>query len=166
MLKTMKSAVREIFLNKHLQTICVWKVIVPFFLIIIIYPIFLFIVKDVHYPFQRSFAHGELLIFSALLLIEAAVELGRAELGYDELLRAVALFVILLYGFMKFQTMTQEPKLERQDIDAVNQLFAFSFFNCTVALCAVAGSLYSFLLAVRGENNKAAHRLEHPSDPT
>jgi len=160
-LGSLRKGISEIFLNQHLQTICIWKVVVPFLLLMFIYPIYILIVK-VHYPFERAFAHGELLVFSALILIEAAVELKRAQLGYDEVLRGLALLVIFLFGFVKYQAMQQEPRLETGDAEAISQLFAFSFFNCTVAIFAVAASIYAFLYAIRSENAKKIEGLEKP----
>jgi hypothetical protein len=163
MLKNVRKGIGEIFMNHHLQTICVWKVFVPFLLIILIYPIFLIVVK-VHHPFERAFAHGELLIFSALILIEAAVELKRAQLGYDELLRAGAMLTIFIFGFMKYEAMQQEPHLETDNAlasaAAVSQLFAFSFFNCVVAMFAIAVSIYAFLQTIRTENDVTITHLE------
>lgn len=161
MLKDLRKGTSEIFMNQHLQTICIWKVFVPFLLIILIYPIFMIVVK-VHHPFERAFAHGELLIFSALILIEAAVELKRAELGYDEALRALAMLTIFIFGFMKYQAMQQERYLETGDLAAINQLFAFSFFNCAVAAFAIAVSIYAFLQAIRTENIEKVQELEKP----
>jgi hypothetical protein len=156
-----RKALSEIFLNQHLQTICIWKVAVPFLLLMIIYPIYILVV-NVQHPFERAFAHGELLIFSALVLIEAAIELKRAKLGFDELLRGLALLAIFLFGFMKYQAIQQEPHLELGEADAIRQLFAFSFFNCTVGITAVAASIYAFLYAVRSENLKKVEDLEKP----
>jgi len=161
MFKGLRKGMSDIFVNQHLQTVCIWKVFVPFLLIILIYPVFLIIVKD-HHPFERAFAHGELLIFSALVLIEAAVELKRARLGYDELLRAMAMITIFIFGFVKYSAMMQERHLETNDMDAINQLFAFSFFNCAVALFAIAVSIYAFLQAIRTETVEREEELEKP----
>jgi hypothetical protein len=162
MFRSLRKGMGEVFMNEHLQTVCIWKVFVPFLLIILIYPIFLIIVK-VHHPFERAFAHGELLIFSALILIEAAVELKRARLGYDELLRALAMITIFIFGFMKYEALQQERHLETENLDAINQLFAFSFFNCAVAAFAIAVSIYSFLQAIRTENIERVEELEQRS---
>jgi|SRR5688500_2527894 amino acid permease len=159
MFKGLRKGMSDIFMNQHLQTICVWKIFVPFLLIILIYPIFLVVVR-VHHPFERAFAHGELLIFSALILIEAAVELKRARLGYDELLRAGAMLTIFIFGFMKYEAIQQERHLETQNADAINQLFAFSFFNCAVATFAITVSIFAFLQAVRTENDDRIAHLE------
>jgi hypothetical protein len=158
-----RGAVREIFINQHLQTICVWKVLVPFILIILMLPIYILVGKVSH-PFEKAFAHGDLLIFSSLILIEAAVELKRTKLGYDELLRAGALFTIFLFGFIKLQAMKQEPLLEKESVDAITQLWYFSFFNCAVSVCAVIISIYTFLKAIKNENDKREQTLE--SGPT
>jgi len=162
MSKDLRNGMSEIFMNQHLQTICVWKVFVPFLLIILIYPIFMIVVK-VNHPFERAFAHGELLIFSALILIEAAVELKRARLGYDELLRAGAMLTIFIFGFMKYEAMQQERHLEADEMAAINQLFAFSFFNCAVAALAIAVSVFAFLQAIRTGNTETIAHLEQSS---
>lgn len=161
MFKGLRKGMSDIFVNQHLQTVCIWKVFVPFLLIILIYPVFLVFMKD-HHPFERAFAHGELLIFSALVLIEAAVELKRARLGYDELLRAMAMITIFIFGFVKYSAVQQERQLDTNDLDAVQQLFAVSFFNCAVALFAIAVSIYAFLQAIRTETIDTEKELEQP----
>lgn len=173
--KAFSSAVSEIFLDHHLQTICLWKVLFPLFLILIIYPLYAFFLKIDH-PFQRAFAHGDLLIFSALVMVEAAVELKEVKSRYDELLRFVAMATIVIFGIVKYGAMLREPHLHQANVngltpeaaaatvrateEAITDLSAFSFFNCAVAAFAVAVSLYAFLHAVRSKNEKKVDALE------
>jgi hypothetical protein len=174
-IKILRGAVGEIFLNQHLQTICLWKVFFPLFLIVLIYPLYALFLKIDH-PFQRAFSHGDLLIFSALIMIEAAIELREAKSNYDEPLRFVAMATMVVFGIVKYGAMLREPRLNTDNLsvlgpeaaasaarlaqDAATELRAFSFFNCAVAACAVAGSLYAFLQAVRYKNIKKVDALE------
>jgi hypothetical protein len=173
--KVFRQAVSDIFLDNHLQAICLWKVFFPLFLILIIYPVYAFFLK-VDHPFQRAFAHGDLLIFSALVMVEAAVELKEVRSRYDELLRFVAMSAIVIFGFVKYGAMLRESNLHHGDVsglapeaaaaavraahEAAVDLHAFSFFNCAVAACAVIISLYSFLHAVRKKNRSGVEALE------
>lgn len=173
--KSLQTAISEIFVDQHLQTICLWKVFFPLFLILIIYPLYAVFLKIDH-PFQRAFAHGDLLIFSALILVEAAIELKEAKSRYDEVLRFVAMVVMVVFGMVKYGAMLREPHLHqaaagtlspeaaatlgRAAHEAAVELNAFSFFNCAVAACAVAASLYAFLHAVRRKSGRQVDRLE------
>lgn len=173
--KSLRTAVSEIFFDQHLQTICLWKVFFPLFLILIIYPLYAVFLKIDH-PFQRAFAHGDLLIFSALILVEAAIELKEVKSRYDELLRFVAMLMMVVFGMVKYGAMIREPHLHESAAagmppeaaaavgqvasEAAAELSAFSFFNCAVAACAVAASLYAFLHAVRRKSVSQVDKLE------
>lgn len=163
-LNSLRNMLNTIFLDQHLQTICLWKVLFPLFLILIIYPTYALLLK-VDYPFQRAFAHGDLLIFSALIMVEAAIELKESKSNYDEPLRFVAMLTMVIFGLVKYGAMLREPHLHttglemmtpevashvvREAHEAAMELKAFSFFNCAVAACAVSGSIYAFVHAVR-----------------
>lgn len=176
--KSLRTAIGEIFFDEHLQTICLWKVFFPLFLILIIYPLYAVFLKIDH-PFQRAFAHGDLLIFSALILVEAAIELKDVKSRYDELLRFVAMAVMVVFGMVKYGAMIREPHLHQSGAPALSpeaaatltrvaheaaaELSAFSFFNCAVAACAVAATLYSLLHAVRRKSGSQVDKLEQGS---
>lgn len=163
-LNSLRNLLNTIFLDQHLQTICLWKVLFPLLLILIIYPLYALLLK-IDYPFQRAFAHGDLLIFSALIMVEAAIELKESKSNYDEPLRFVAMLTMVIFGLVKYGAMLREPHLHTVDfatlspevatrmmnesLEAAKELKAFSFFNCAVAACAVSGSIYAFVHAVR-----------------
>lgn len=174
-IKSLRSTLNTIFLNQHLQTICLWKVLFPLFLILIIYPTYALLLK-IDYPFQRAFAHGDLLIFSALIMVEAAIELKEANSNYDEPLRFVAMITMVIFGLVKYGAMLREPHLHTANLEAMTpalaetalreareaaiELRAFSFFNCAVAACAVSGSIYAFVHSVRRKNVTDVDKLE------
>ena len=57
-----------------------FKVVAPLVVIFIIWPIFGFSL-DIHNSFEKAFAHGDLFVFSALILIEAAIEGEQSHIG-------------------------------------------------------------------------------------
>ena len=149
------------------------------FLILVIYPVYALLLKIDH-PFQRAFSQGDLLIFSALIMVEAAIELKNAQSRYDDLLQFIAMATMVVFGFVKYGAMLREPHLHLGNLnglsaeaiaalaqaaqEAAGELRAFSFFNCAVAACAVAISLYAFLHIVRRENATANEKLEQGSE--
>jgi hypothetical protein len=157
----LKNTIEEIFVDKHMEAVCVWKIIIPFLLLVLVAPILSVIFPTLDYPLQRAFAHGDLLIFSGLILIEAAIEMNRAEMKYSELLRGVATLMIFSFGFVKIGAMLREHELADQTaaLSAAQTLLRFSMFNVSMAVLSVVGSLYAFLLAIRKENGKRAGQI-------
>jgi hypothetical protein len=76
------------------------------------------IVLGLPHPFESAFAHGELLIFSVLILLEAAVEgehLRRQSQKFQivlGVLKVSAFFLLFIFGFMKTDVLRYGQALE------------------------------------------------------
>jgi len=107
-------------------------------------------------PFSAAFAHGELLVFAAVLLIEVSFEGEELrstqnqpfEIWFDGVLpflRFIALFIICLFGFLSYDVLT----LSGQGVGgAVNpnadgKLYAYAVFNVAVATTTVATAVFA-----------------------
>jgi len=126
----------------------VWKVMAPFGFLMLIYPLYRFVMPIEGNPFVKAFAHGDFLIFSALVLIEIAIEYKHAEIEEAqspsllfnvviEVVRVMAFFLIFVFGFMKYDVVAHE-NLEP------NRMVVYSWFSCSVAVSSVLFSIYIF----------------------
>jgi hypothetical protein len=90
----------------RLRNWCIWKVLLPLGLLALLWPVNAIILGLPH-AFESAFAHGELLIFSVLILLEAAVEgehLRRQSQWFQAALgvtKVSAFFVLFIFGFIK-----------------------------------------------------------------
>jgi hypothetical protein len=146
-----------------------WKVALPFLLILSIYGLIRFIL-EIPDPFARAFAHGDLLIFSALVLLEAATEgehLGK-ETTMMMVIRIAAriLAILLIVGFIatKSDILFKEnqlfvvPSPHGHELLA-KKMFAYSLCNCTVALVSVVASTLLFWFNVHREKRQQYESL-------
>lgn len=141
-----------------------WKVVLPLLLILSIYGLIRFIL-EIPEPFGRAFAHGDLLVFSALVLLEAATE---GEHLQKETTRSMAmrlgariLAILLIVGFIatKSDVLYKENQLLINPNAAgheklTNKMLAYSLLNCGVALFSVVGSTLFFWLNVHKERKE------------
>ena len=121
----------------------VYKVIVPLVVILIIWPIYSYALQTEH-PFEKAFAHADLLIFSALILTEAVIE-GEHTLVRDwrfQLGRHMALLLafvaLILYVVVKFDVMRYE------DSPNTNKMYVYSCVGWFMAVLSALISVYSF----------------------
>jgi hypothetical protein len=126
--------------QKHLMNWCIWKVLFPFFVLVIVWPIYRFI-GDRPDAFTQAFEHGDLLIFAALLFIEAAIENAEASRGMSvlqyaavEASKGLAMLLLFALGFIKYDTLAHANDEKR---------LAYSFLSVSFALLAVCVSLWS-----------------------
>jgi hypothetical protein len=138
-----------------------WKVLLPLMLISILWPLIHFILEIPH-SFGRAFAHGDLLIFSALVLMEAATE---GEQNQDqtmtmEVVRIIAkiLAIVFIVGFVatKADILRKENELAITAVPGghdllAKKMMAYSCLNCTVALVSVLSSVLLFWFNVDKE---------------
>jgi len=121
-----------------------WKLLLPLIMLLVFYPIYIFV--EVPSPFLNAFAHGDLLLFSALILFEVSVEADhiRRELQHvntslDDLAewpRVCGIVLIVLYGSMKLAV---GPHAE-----VSNKTVAYCFFTISIMCIAVSYSYYAF----------------------
>ena len=150
------------------------KVVCPLVIILSIYG--LIRILDIPEPFARAFAHGDLLIFSALVWLEAASEGEHIEEQSTKmvLLRiAVRIFAILLIVWFvgtKSDILNRENQLLLQPNAMAheklsNRMLTYSWLNCGVAAVSVVGSTLFFWLNVHYER-KQLYRSLGQFDPT
>lgn len=130
------------------------RVFLPFAILILMWPIYKYFL-DLPYPFERAFSHGDLLIFSALILLESASEgeyTHAQSLGMGLARRAawaLAISFVLVFGFMKYSVILKEELLAKTTEASMTLLLthkmrAFSCLNCTIAVVSVLFSGYAY----------------------
>jgi hypothetical protein len=141
-----------------------WKVVLPLLLILSIYGLIRFIL-EIPEPFGRAFAHGDLLVFSALVLLEAATEGEHLQKETTKMmalrLGARILAILLIVGFVatKSDVLYKENQLlTNPDVAGheklASKMLAYSWLNCGVALFSVIGSTLFFWSNVHKERKE------------
>lgn len=151
--------------SERLRNWCIWKVVLPLGMLALFYPMYRFVLELEH-PFERAFAHGDLILFSVLILLEAAVEgehIRKQGAWFHlrlHLAKVAAILLILIFGFVKTDVMLQESKIGdiSSHADVFRKFLVYSYFNWLVALVAVIYSLFSFWTVVGKEHSE---RLEN-----
>ncbi len=130
-----------------------WKLMFPFLAILVIYPISKFV--GTGDEVIGAFGHGDLLLFSAIVLIELSVEtthinkeLGRTVSDATDSLiensRLVGVLFILVYGSMKLLVahgaQLQMPRAKT---------WAFCAFSVSLTLLVVSFGIFSFWRTLR-----------------
>ena len=149
--------------SERLRNWCIWKVVLPLGMLALFYPLYRYVLELEH-PFQRAFAHGDLILFSVLILLEAAIEGEHIRhrgawfhIGMH-LAKVLALFLILTFGFIKTDVMLQEIKVN--SLENPEPIFLklefYSYLSWIVAAFAVIYSLLAFWSVVARE---ASERL-------
>lgn len=145
-----------------------WKVLFPLTLLGIVYPINMFVLSLPH-PYESAFAQGELLVFAALILLEAVVEGDHLRGGHLFHLcigsvKIAAFALLFVLGFLKADVLrhadildgakTQTPAAQargEENTATLHRLQLYSSFNMGVAGVAVVASLASYLAIVNRE---------------
>jgi hypothetical protein len=162
-----------------------WKVLLPLLLLFLIWPMYGWVLHLPH-PFVRAFAHGDLLIFSSLILLEAAIEGEHIphqsfwSLFGRVIAKIFAVVFIAIYGVLKYKAVLNEDELAKavttvhSDPAAVASLSStiidgmlpYSYFSCTIAIVSVIFSVLAFWKNVHLEQTLAYQRLaEGPEQP-
>lgn len=134
---------RSVLIMHRFQDWKRWKLFYPLALILLIYP--LSKLKGFGQEFLGSFSHGDLLLFSSLVLIELSVEaghiyteVGREQGGVAENLiqnsKFCGLVLIFCYGALKFFNEQAAP----------DKLIAYCVLSLSVTILVVAYSVYAF----------------------
>jgi hypothetical protein len=141
-----------------------WKVLLPLLLISFLWPLIHYILEIPH-SFGRAFAHGDLLIFSALVLMEAATEgeQNQEQTMTMEAIRIIAKIfaIIFIIGFVatKADILRKENELVMAVVPGGHdmlskKMLAYSCLNCTVALVSVVSSVLLFWFNVDKEKKQ------------
>lgn len=131
---------------KRFQDWQLWKVIVPLVALVIFYPVYLF--KQHGGAFLGAFAHNDLLLFSALLLIEVSVEANHIQhqLEHDspddwhvliEWPRALGVLLLVFYAVMKF---VAEVDMELP----MSKMIAYFAFCLSITSLTMTYCIYAF----------------------
>lgn len=144
----------DVVYNQRIQVLLVWKLLAPLSLLLVVFLTYALILEDKH-PFQRAFAQGDLLIFSVLILIEAAIELKSTNSRYHKLLAACAVLSILFFGVIKYVLVIHKQEFsDAAGAQPTGLLLAFSYFNFAAILCSIIGGFYASLIAARDVSDR------------
>jgi hypothetical protein len=157
-MKTIPHRSEDYFPNKQLLLVYMWKVLMPLLLLLSLYSTYALILK-VNHPLLRVAAQSELLILSALILMEAAIELREINSSYDKLLAICAILILLLFGVVKYFFYQSILSTTEQPSYIPPALWAFSFFNSAITLCSVVCSIYVFSIVSRELTTQRLMRL-------
>jgi len=162
-----------------------WKVLLPLILLVLIWP---FYGSMLHLPhsFARAFAPGDLLIFSSLILMEAAIEGEHlphqtfGSMAARMMAKIFAIVLIAVYVAIRYSVVLNEnsmlkamasaPQLNPESIEklseiSVNSMLPYSCLSCAVALVSVIFSVLAFWKNVRFEQTVTIKRLQQESEP-
>lgn len=136
----------------------IYKVAIPLTVMFIIWPIYSFSLNLEH-SFEKAFSHADLLIFSALILTEAAIEgeyiqirNWRFQLG-RHIAIALAFISLILFIVVKFDVMRAEghPNTEK--------MYMYSCLGWFMALLSGIISIYTFWSMASQEATKELKNL-------
>jgi hypothetical protein len=127
--------------QRHLMDWCIWKVLLPFLVLLVLWPIYRFVGQQPD-AFNQAFEHGDLLIFAALLFIEVAIE--SAEGGRRSMVvsyavvegsKLLAMLLLFVLGFIKYDILKGNVTDEKR--------LAYSVLSVSFGFLAVCLSLWS-----------------------
>lgn len=129
-----------------------WKIFLPLALIVGFWPIYSAL--GMEHSYQKACAPGELLIFSALILIEVAIEgqsLRDAGLGLH-VLRTVAIILGMLLMALLAVFKLQAAQLEGAAVPgSAEKLWTYSTFGCAVAATSILVGFITFCTTINKE---------------
>jgi hypothetical protein len=139
-------------IQKQWRDWCMWQCGLPILVLLLIWPLGRFVAEATD-AFHQAFGTGDLLIFSALLLISMAVEFRRIQLveprllhdGWVESNSEAALFAaiiaFLFLGGIKVDVMRANLF---ESPDGMSKLTAYAVFSVAATLAAVSFTLRAF----------------------
>jgi hypothetical protein len=151
----------ESFLSKQrLTTAYVFKVVVPLLLFLLTHLTYTLLL-GADYPMLRVAAQGEWLLISAMMLMDATIELRRIGSRYDKLLGSCAVLIFLLFGAVKYAVVHTAFALSASGAppDNLRSLIALSFFTSAITLCSLVASLYVFSIVSRETTERRLMRM-------
>ena len=139
---------------RHFYNWFLWKVAAPFLFLLLIW--FPYVLRGESHPFAAAFAHGELLIFAAVLFIEVSFE-GEEIRGAPDgsfsgwfdaflpALRLMALMVIFIFGIVRYDVLalTDGSSTPSDQVDVAFKLAAYAAMNVATAVLAFAVAVFS-----------------------
>ena len=152
--------------GERLRNWCIWKVTLPLGLMYLLYLACWHIVLLKH-PFAEAFAHGDLLLFSGLILMESAVEgehiRKKGGLFHVFMSLAKVLAVLFLVGFAgtKIDVMWHQSRAipGSESPDLLAKMATYSLVNWVTAIFAVFYSIAAFSMTVNKEREERLARI-------
>lgn len=141
----------ESFLSEQrFATVYALKILVPLLLFLVMHLTYALLL-DVDHPLLRIAAQAEWLLISALMLLDAAIELRGIGSRYDKLVGAGAAGLFLLFGAVKYAVGHPAFALSGAGVPPgdMGLLIALSFFTFAITLCSIAISIYVFSVVSR-----------------
>ena len=140
---------------RHFYNWFLWKVAAPFLFLLLIW--FAYALRgDVGNPFSAAFAHGELLIFAAVLFIEVSFEGEEVRGAPDGLfngwfdvvlpaLKLVAVMVIFAFAIVRYDvlSLTEGSRIPIDQTQIAFKLAAYAAMNLSIAVLALAVAGFS-----------------------
>ena len=127
----------------HIVDWCIWKVFVPFLAVAILWPTY-WLIWGIRDPFTKAFEHGDLLIFAALLFVEAAIETNEARKQDSpiskwivEIAKVAAMFMMVAFAAIKIQIVMSADKPDE------SKLLAYATFSVSAAILAIVVAMWS-----------------------
>ncbi len=123
-----------------------WKVVMPLAMTLLLFAAYKWVMLMKH-PFEKAFAHGELMMFAALLMIEAALEESQSDTrghmyAINPVIMVLSVLVLFTLGLTKQDMMLQETALEHAagpeiEFAASARLKGYGILNVLSAMTAV-----------------------------
>ena len=138
-------------LRKRRRDWAVWQVSMPLFFILVSWPISRW-VAEVDHAFEKSLSGGDLILFSAMLLLGIVVEfsqirLSEERLQTDEALERTACFALVfavgllfLYAVVKFDFIKYQFPVAGTAVDEKIRVYAYFSIICTLFSIAFASN--------------------------
>lgn len=146
---------------------CMWKVVLPASVLLLFWPFYQYVVR-IPESFGHAFAHGDLLLLSVLVLMEAAIE--GEHVRYRSLalhlLRqgsmVLAVLVAIAFAVTKYDVMLEETKIKPTALDLqvkAEKMVTYSYLNCVVAAIAVLMAIVAYYAVSVAENRQVLKRV-------
>jgi hypothetical protein len=155
---------------RHFYSWFVTKVAFPFICLGLIW-FFYILLGDLQTPFIAAFAHGELLVFAAVLLIELSFEgdelRGKPDREFHSwfdkglpVLKLMAFILICVFGFIKYDVTVISARLEHGhsgDLVLEMKLRGYACLSLAIAVSCICISVYACFAYC---NHELENRLE------
>lgn len=116
----------------------VWRMLLLTFFLVLAYAAYAVVVRPDH-PFLRPAVQGEILILSALIMIDASYGLSAVPSRYE---RPLILFALLLVGWFAIAKYLLISSSNQSNAEMNRLRWALGFFNLALTVCSVVGSIY------------------------
>jgi len=137
-----------------MQDWIIWQTFLPLVLLVVIY-IIEWVVLESRHPFQIAFSHGDLLLFSGLMLVSVSIHIKQMQQRLNSSLpnfwlfliiwgtRACAFIFLLVFGILEYDVI-HKGYFSPSVTDIPSKLTLYSCFSCSVVVVSLGFSAFSF----------------------